>query len=209
MCEWLSSMIERTNGWDWGDVPTWAASFAGLAALVVASYAAAKTRAMLKIESDRDKEAREREERAQADLVAAWLVKDAKRGDSIFPWYIVITNASTVPVYAFRFVVIVAGPASADDNNTIERSFSVVPPGEQHIDLMSLNTLMTSVLTGDEAKAEMRRLNKDKDSVISACSVWIAFRDASGQHWMRASDGILDRGLEGPFSPDAQTSTET
>lgn len=200
MCEWLS-------GLDWDDVPAWISSLGAVGALIVATFAAWRAHGLFQIESGRDKEARDRDERAQADLVAAWLDKDRKFSPPNPPWYVTIANASLVPVYALRLHVLAGENQDDDGENVFRRSYPVVQPGERQSRIRNLPGMMTAHLSDDDALVQLDYLNKHKDAVIAACSVWITFRDASGVDWTRSNEGNLIRGVSGPFATEETKDT--
>lgn len=193
-------MIEWVSGLEWGDVPTWVSSVGGLGALFAASFAAWRSHGLFQIESNRDKEARERDERAQADLVAAWLDRRPPP-DGMFPtWHIIIGNGNKVPMYAVQ-VLVIAGTAT-DGSNVIRRSFPVLQPGEELSFIREgLLDSITLPLAQKEAMNLKNALKGDESAVIAMCQVWTTFRDASGVNWTRSNDGILRRGVSGPFAP--------
>lgn len=197
-------MGELLSGLSWGDVPAWISSVGGLGALGAASFAAWKTHELFEIESGRDEAARERDERAQADLVAAWLDR-LKVGQRTTPlWHLVIANGSKVPVYAVR-VIVIAGPTIDDGGNLIRRRFPVLQPGEEKSLIKEgLPEVITAALPVREG-ARLRVIMATEDSLVTAaCEVWITFRDASGVHWTRTDEGILTRGVSGPFATEPE-----
>lgn len=128
MTEWLSSL-------EWGDVPTWLSSLGGIGALIAATLAARASLAVLKIETDRDKEADERAQRAQADLVAAWIANETPEDWS--KWNVIVTNESKIPVYDVEVrVTTLLLPRGGGD--TLELYTPLVPPGRTELPTYSL-----------------------------------------------------------------------
>lgn len=205
-------MIELFNAWTRADAPGWISSLGAVGALIVASYAAWKSHGLFKIESDRDEANREREERAQADLVAAWLdVRTMSESTRSRRWHIVIVNGNRVPVYSLR-VAIIAGfnkPTHLGGAKMIERFFPVLQPGEELSYLKEgLIGVIESSLTPEQVAEFRVRLRTGENAVIEACAVWITFRDASGIHWTRSNEGKLSRSLEGPFEVEKTVARE-
>lgn len=185
---------------DYGDVPTWFSALGGIGALIAATVAARASLAVLKVETERDNDADERAQRAQADLVAVWLDRD--KGD--IPWHLIIANESKVPVYALR-VVIVLGSATHGDEKRITRYLPVVRPGGKASRLPGLVKDLKARFPEEEAKNFNWIAN-----VLDVCEVWVTFRDAAGVVWTRSSTGYLSHGVHGPFVPDgSMDDTET
>lgn len=205
-------MIELFNAWTRADAPAWIAALGGLGALIVASIAAWKTHGLFKIESGRDKAAQERDDRAQADLVAAWLdVRTMTESTRSRRWHIVIVNGNKVPIYSLR-VAIIAGfnkPTELSGAKMIERFFPVLQPGEElsYVKEGLIGVIESSLTTGQVAEFR-ERLHAGGHAVIEACAVCITFRDASGLHWTRTNEGKLYRGLQGPFEVEKTVASE-
>lgn len=207
MTEWLSALA-------WGDVPTWLSSLGGIGALIAATIAARASLNVLKIESGRDTDAADKEERAQADLVAAWL--DRKRDDGPSPgfrgWHIVVANASKVPVHG-AVVAAYIDPIFIDPKRA---------PLKIHDEIQDLNfgpqviTVDLIVLPQGDRKLELvpehrkdvtptfdvEKTRRGENILAREARVWITFRDASGVQWTRSDRGVLTRGFAGPFTPD-------
>lgn len=208
MIEWV-----KGSGLEWGDVPAWIASLGGVGALIVATIAAVKTHRLLEIESGRDKSARDREDREQADLVAAWIDRRPfGEGGRTRRWHVVIVNGNKVPIYSLR-VAMFAGfnkPTRPRGANVIERFFPVLQPGEE---LSFLKEGIIEVITSSLTPAQVAEFDERYDhqgdaAVIEARAVWITFRDASGLHWTRSNEGKLSRGLQGPFEVEKTVASE-
>lgn len=186
MTEWLSALA-------WGDVPTWLASLGGIGALIAASIAAKASLNVLKIESQRDQDADERAQRAQADLVAAWLVHD---GDGLDDWAIQIQNDSNVPVYFFNAEIWGGLYISEVLGRT---GMLVLPPGSVTVRVPELRYWATRHLPPDALD------ECTPNEVLNSFFVGITFRDAAGVTWRRSETGVLNRlNDEGPdmqFSP--------
>lgn len=181
---------------DWGDVPTWTSTVVSAVALGAAWFAARASWKVLKIETERDNDADEREQRAQADLVAAWL--DIYDLDDSAEWHVCLANESKVPIYDVDVVV-----KSAVYPNSLAHTSSVyspvVPPGRTFLPFPEV-----PMHTYDEVE----RLAEDNDdprppevdSVMDSefgirllHKVSFTFSDAAGIKWERSRLGILTR----------------
>jgi hypothetical protein len=111
------------------------------------------------------------EKRSQAEKISAWITWDTEAGMGA-----ILANRSDQPVYevvAFRVAAYGAGPQTGiqiGESSGELRTFSILPPGEQH----------TSFGPGWHAMG-LRP------------GVEIAFRDQAGLNWVRLVDGSLRR----------------
>jgi hypothetical protein len=162
---------------DWGDAPSWVAAGATVAALLWARQAVRKSGALLTVEQERDRkrdEADEERRRAdaraeQADLVAAWLVRDPSRpGASLAdpnPVTVNVENGSRLPVYDVQLEFF--GPPGF-----ARAPLGTLPPGSAVV----------------EPPQEVRR----EDGVTTdELSLTLSFRDTAGRTWRRDGHGQL------------------
>jgi hypothetical protein len=171
---------------DWGDVPTWVNAGVTLLALGAAALAVRHARReadaateALKIEQERDRlreaEAAERRkdaERAeQADLVAAWLVRDPSRLTASLadpnPVTANVENGSRLPVY------------------DVELEF-FGPPGFAKVNLGTLPHGKAVI----DPPPEVRR---EDGTTTDDLNLTLTFRDTAGRVWYRDEHGMLDQ----------------
>lgn len=187
MTEWLATL-------EWGDVPTWLAALGGIGALIAASIAALMSYRLFKVESERDHNAQEREQRTQADRIAAWLVHD---GDGLDDWAIQIQNDSNVPVYFFTAEIWGGLYISEVLGRT---GILVLPPGSLKVRTPELRYWATRHLPPDALD------ECTPNAVLNSFFVAITFRDAAGVTWRRSEIGVLNRrNEEGPYIRFPQT----
>jgi arabinogalactan oligomer / maltooligosaccharide transport system substrate-binding protein len=164
---YLTLPAEHVN---WGDIPTWISSLAGLLALVFAAAAVIWTRRMFRIESDRDRvDAVERRaqrdfaRRGQAALVSAWWGARESNGE----WGAHVRNASEAPVYQAHLTVLNPDdPASA-----AKIELPVLPPSEA----ASFHPVVDHTVGDREFE----------------CRTTLTFTDAAGVRWQRDAYGRL------------------
>lgn len=196
MTDRFSGLADLLASWNWGDVPTWISSFGGIGALIAASLAARASLSVLKIESGRDQDADERADRAQAELVAAWLVHDNPQEPGA--WSLQVVNGSTIPVFRVSVYAIAdrhMTSSVATDSEWYDlrdgASLRTLPPGETNIPLSDLYqshcNLYDRELPGDD-------FYTNSDYIFALYDVIITFRDASGSRWTRTKRGVLSRG---------------
>lgn len=200
MNEWMAAL-------EWGDVPTWLSSLGGIGALIAASIAAKASLNVLRIESDRDKDADERAQRAQADLVAAWLTTEDETDWNA--WHLCVINESKIPI--FEFVVDILSTAddeayfyedvTVNEDNITRRHLPVVGPGRTSIPIPEL----LEDLTEEESLEQLGFLHSSV-GVSSTHEVWITFRDAAGIRWVRSGTGNLRRRGPNEYNSPAYTS---
>lgn len=187
MTEWLAAL-------EWGDVPTWFSALGGIGALIAATAARASLD-VLRIESQRDQDADERAQRAQADLVAAWL--ETEDATDMGAWYIRVVNASQIPVYELD-IQTVSSFSWPDDEGFNARYLAVAPPGETHI---PIEDLLNHI--GRHLPLTEWGMLRNTVGVHASHDVWITFRDAAGGEWIRSATGTLRRKPPGLFiAPD-------
>jgi hypothetical protein len=170
---------------DLGDVPTWIGAVAAIVtvmvtifALIFAKRAAEATRAMLDVESARDREREQAEARGQAELISAWYgFFDDYPGAAMSTyndyWGAYIRNASPLPIYDLEIEFFYKG---SDGNVTGPRSTlnaGMVPP--------------TDSPGFAPAPLEMLRNVENRDPYVVA----ITFRDSAGRRSRRDHDGVL------------------
>lgn len=207
MTEWLSALA-------WGDVPTWLSSLGGIGALIAATIAARASLDVLRIESGRDTDAADKEERAQADLVAAWLDRKSEDGPSpgFRGWHIVVANASKVPVHG-AVVATYIDPIFVDRERAPRKLYDevqglnfgsqvitvdliVLPPGGRKLELLPEHR------SDVKPAPDSERIWRVQNVLAREARIWITFRDASGVQWTRSDRGVLTRGFAGPFTSD-------
>jgi hypothetical protein len=167
---------------DWGDVPTWLAFIAAVAAGIAAVF-------LYKTELERDRIAAadrraqaEEARRSQANKVAAWYVaRTATYGDNVrLPGFMLfgamIRNASDLPIYDVYVTFYqvthssVAGKWGVIEVAPAKLALRVVPPGE------------TELVNAPETMGA-----GDQQRFV----VGIEFRDAAGGRWERDAMGQL------------------
>lgn len=174
------------SGLDWGDVPTWTSTVVSAVALGAAWFAARASWNVLKIETQRDNDADERAQRAQADLVAAWLVNEVPSNRET--WHVCVANESKIPVYDVQ--VIIMSSLTSEIGEDIHTAYApLVPPGQT---LLPLPALMSKFNDGG-GSAKERRLMSGESGVRLVYKVLFTFRDAAGENWERTSTGVLAR----------------
>jgi hypothetical protein len=208
---WLLLMIAvvSTFGWiagwypqsvRWGDVPTWVAAIATLAAVSIAIWAgvsakkagqAARRTArvslrLLEIEQARDEEQRRAQARLhQADLVAAWHAWDKVPhlvGGTIAVWGATIRNGSPLPVYEVRAELI----ADSDGRVADSVSLPVLPPGLNHRAWLNGPDDYRKSSGTDQGGNPIYTEGRDQFKVA------LSFRDTAGREWKRDTRGLLD-----------------
>ena len=165
------------GGLNWGDVPGWVTTIAGVFALLFAAVAAITAIRVYRIESERDiesaKERREEAEsrrRAQAALVSAWCgshVTDSKPPD----WGIFLRNASETPVHQAR--VSMAKEHEPDTRDDFD--ITVLPPTSEPA--FYPNGIWSAALQKKFPATNFR--------------VEMSFTDSAGARWLRDGDGRL------------------
>jgi hypothetical protein len=204
----LTIAVVSTFGWiagwypqgaRWGDVPTWVAAIATLAAVTIAIWAgvsakkagqAARRTArtslhLLKIEQARDDEQRTAHARLhQADLVAAWHAWGEVPhfvGGTIWVWGATIQNGSPLPVYEVRAVLI----ADSDRRVADSVSVSVLPPGLHH----------RAWPNGPDGYRKSSGTDEGGNPIYTEArdqfKVELSFRDTAGREWKRDAGGHL------------------
>jgi hypothetical protein len=168
---------------NYGDLPTWVVAIATASALVAAFRAALYTKRLFETESARDTRREQRDLRAQAEHVSAWIqAKDQKLVAGSFARSLgiqlstALLNSSTQPVYDVKMTFSV-GPVAADLTDSID----VLPPltkaAERPLPRMAQTQLEEALKTsGDETPR-----------------VALEFTDAAGRRWLRAADGTLEQ----------------
>lgn len=194
-----TSVGDETLTWlaeaDFGDVPTWLQVVATAAALLAAFRAAGYTKGLLERESDRDRRAEEREVRAQAERVSAWLVRRAKRlptGGSYQPvvgWELRLSllNSSRQPVYDVESSFTTGGKCVTQTDR-----LDILPPESEPV----VRRLPEGA--ADELEALVDESGEDDPSVPR---VEVSFTDAAGRRWIRDRHGRLGR--VGPSAHDS------
>lgn len=206
MTDQFSGLAELLASWQWGDVPTWISSIGGIGALIAATLAARASLSVLKIESGRDQDAEERAARAQAELVAAWLVHDDPQDPHA--WSLQVVNGSTIPVfkvyaYAIADRHMTSTVATEDEWTDLRdgRRLRALPPGETNIPLRSLYQNHFDIYSGALPDDDLD-FYTNSDYIFALYHVIITFRDASGSRWTRDRKGFLSRGW--PEEPTAE-----
>lgn len=167
---------------DFGDLPTWLGAAGALGtmgvtigALIYAKQAAATTRGMLKVESERDRQRDQAQARAQAEQVSGWYGKYENHPDADFDDYRggFVRNASLLPVYDLKVEFHYRGQ---DGSATALRgaiNHGTLPP--------------TGAPVFIQAPVDMLRQVEDRDLY----AVTLTFRDSTGRRWWREHDGVL------------------
>jgi hypothetical protein len=173
------------------------------AALIAAGLAAKASFGVLKIENERDKERFRREDQAQADHVAAWLIYQnagqlggvgsplVKTGFN-FPgtWKVLVANRSNLPVYDVWVTICDEG---GNVLGTSSGYHPVAGPGE--------TVLPMPPYDGDGSG----NADSDGDPVPSRDSseirVELHFSDTGGRNWTRSRRGHLKSGWDMDLMP--------
>ena len=170
---------------NWGDIPTWLATFAAIAAGLVAYR-------VYQVEAQRDRLAEEERKGAQAAKIAAWYGSQShtvttRIGNSVqtYPamkpkWGAFLRNASDLPVYdvlvKFHFPGTDAKAASGNDNvQSIVKM--VLPPSDAPVHL-EVDELTLRFFSEDSRADAFHRVE-------------IEFTDAQGIRWHRDVKGRL------------------
>lgn len=172
---------------DYGDVPTWASTVVSAAALGAAWFAARASWKVLTIETERDNDADEREQRAQADLVAAWLANDTPENRGA--WNVVVANESKVPIYDVE-VNITSRVFPLVETNSLSSYASLVPPGRIALPFPSL---IRRIMEEGNPTEDQQKALTNPNAVRLVHQVHFTFRDAAGIKWMRSNFGVLRR----------------
>jgi hypothetical protein len=170
----VSALFTPVN---WGDVPTWLATLGAFLAAAIAWRT-------FRHERRRDQDG---ELRAQANLVAAWLVSQETHWLNDRTLGIAIRNASELPVY--RVDVHLYNLLECDDPD----GRAAIGPDDQPISF-SLSVL------GPSDEPLFFRWPSDAE-VSSYGELWLSFVDAAGREWRRTPRGVLEPGrktYEGP-----------
>lgn len=167
-----------------GNVPTWCAFGAAFCAAVFTWRA-------LQRERRRDAHREGREARAQADQVAAWIVKaDLESFPEHKVWVARIGNSSALPVFAIAFEVTMIPGWEPHYIYGAQPTGATIPPGS-HYDIHPV--------TDDMSRHSVEEL---------LVSVW--FTDAAGVRWHRdvagqlsqvPSEAVEERRCGGPSEP--------
>ena len=178
----------------WGDVPTWIAGIAAVAALVAAAMAAHQTKSLLVIEQARDDRVEQAEIRKQALQVSAWATGHAPEiepegGPGICSPSVgaLVFNGSPLPIY--RVHIVVWWQNTEIKTGTID----MLPPGKSWIadldpyefDQIVGNAHASAVVTGWTSVREWEA------TAAQRLRVEVSFRDADNRSWTRDRDGVL------------------
>ena len=168
---------------DWGSVPDWlsgggallAVLFAGIAAKAAIRANIHQTRQIQQIEQQ-EQDRRAERTRAQAALVAAWVVPDGSLLPRIF-----FRNGSQLPVYAVT--VACHSPLGSADHRYPVRGPDAAPV---------VLSRLTGVLRGVGDAADFRS-GEDWAQVLDTGELAIAlcFMDSNGRWWVRDRGGTL------------------
>lgn len=162
-------------------VPGWITALAAVAAVVAAVWAGRTAKGLYDREAARDQRVIENAERAQADLVAAWvafsnepLIKQ-KGFDMIKKgWVVRLRNASNAPVY--------------------DVDVRVDAPGGQHrAGLERMLTLPPTSAYEEFPMPDISHALTPTDENYGTLRAGLSFTDASGRRWIRSSNGTLKR----------------
>ena len=111
----------------WGDVATWATAAMAAVAGFWAYRAYRAADAVVQIERGRDKATQEREERSQADSIAAWCVDISTVNPAVLGTMVAaVVNRSSQPVFDVRVDMVQGGNISSDYTAPIP----VLPPSD-------------------------------------------------------------------------------
>lgn len=179
-----------------GDLATWFQGITSAGALFAAGLAAKASFGVLKIENERDQERFRREDQAQADHVAAWLIYQSgsplgKTGFN-FPgtWKVLVANRSNLPVYDVWVTICDEG------GNVLGTSTGYHPvagPGETVLPMPPYDGDGSETPEGDENPVPRR------DS--SEIRVELHFSDTGGRNWTRSRRGYLRSGWDMDLMP--------
>jgi arabinogalactan oligomer / maltooligosaccharide transport system substrate-binding protein len=162
---------------NWGDVPGWITTVAGIFALLFAAAAAVTAHRVYRIESERDtvnaKERRREAEarrRTQAALVSAWC--GSRATDSESPdWGTFIRNASETPVHQARVSVV----KEHDPDTRSDFDVVVLPPTAAPV--FYPDEIWSTALQNKFPATNFR--------------VEMSFTDSAGVRWIRDGEGGL------------------
>lgn len=159
--EWLATL-------DWGDVPSWVGGIGTTAAVIVALW-----------QSGREtRKRRHEEERAQAGLVAAWIVPrpyEIEAGLVSGELIVDLQNCSSTPVYT---VVVTLVPIKGS-----------APRNSEGMDSAVRLSKLLMVLPPRRFWTEFSRPSM---AMGMEYGVELAFRDAAGESWVRRGNGALE-----------------
>ena len=178
----LSTLAQPKSAISYGDLPTWIVALATVCALVAAFRAALYAKRLFETEAARDARTEQRDLRAQAEHVSAWI---QAKGQTIvagsFTRHIgiqlstALVNSSTQPVYDLT-MSFSAGHVVSDVTDTIDVLPPLTKPAERPLPKKAQTQLEAAMQTpGDETPR-----------------VALEFTDAAGRRWRRAADGTLD-----------------
>jgi hypothetical protein len=184
-----NGLAQLKSSVNYGDLPTWIVALATASALVAAFRAALYTKRLFETEQARDARAEQRDLRAQAEHVSAWIqAKDQKIVAGSFTRSLgiqlstALLNSSTQAVYDVK-MTFSAGSVVAGLTDSID----VLPP----LTKAALRPLPKLAQTQLEAGLQT--------SSGETPRVALEFSDAAGRRWLRAADGTLEQqGQNGP-----------
>ena len=157
----------------------WLTAVGTLLAVAIALYLAirdARRTQKLDAEQNAEKQSRkEAEERAQAECVAAWMDRDD----------IAFQNASKLPVYRVRMWL-----HMRDEDAEYAKWRRIIPPSGDEPTRISLIREALEKVQAWRSRREGEKRSKP------AIMVELTFRDARGDWWRRAEDGLLERADE-------------
>jgi hypothetical protein len=174
---------------DWGDVPTWLASFAAVAALIAAIVAAKQARRLYQIEVDRDRLAADDRRRAaddarrlQASRFVAWQDQRSgtlETGEFVVLDLLVAENRSDLPLFAVD-----VSATAADGRELNGFKVGTMPPGaRQEVPLEQGGGPRT--LSADAVRDAYQE-------ALRGIEIEAKFTDTSGVRWMRSPSGSLE-----------------
>jgi hypothetical protein len=179
----LLALTQPKSAISYGDLPAWIVAIATVSALVAAFRAALYAKRLLETEAARDARTEERDLRAQAELVSAWI---QAKGQTIVAGSFArrigiqlstaLINSSTQPVYDVT-MSFSAGQIVSDATDSIDVLPPLTKPAERLLPKKAQTQLEAALQTpGDETPR-----------------VALQFTDAAGRRWRRGADGTLDQ----------------
>jgi len=180
-------------GWNPDTIVATATAFAALAAAVAGVFAALSfTQLKRQVEEARNaaahaerqadaatrqlRSAEQREERAQAERIAAWTVGDDERFE------LALANASRTPVYDLK-IAMVLGTKAAPESHYLA-SIEVLPPTPAGAERREVEDHHQ-----DRRRGWLKETGRSKNVLPI---IEFVFRDASGKIWHRPADGKLE-----------------
>jgi hypothetical protein len=181
----FNALVQLGSSVSYGDLPTWVVALATTGALVAAFRAALYTKRLFQTELARDTRTEQRDLRAQAEFISAWIVT---QDQTIVGGFILsidlqlrtaLLNSSTQPIYNVK-MTFSAGPVLADLTDSVD----VLPPLTEFVERALPETAQAQLVA---------RLQSSSDETLR---VALEFTDAAGRRWLRAADGTLSQQIQ-------------